>query len=87
MTCIPGAIRGLAQYLVIWRRDGLTDRKGKKGGQDKGRRCAVPASPGRGLVSQGFFELQYDVRGILAMCVLPENLRLLPPRRTSQADS
>lgn len=76
-----------AYNITLWRRSGSIGRKGKEGGQDKGRRCAVPLSPGRRLVSQGFFEMHCDVRGNSAMCMLPENPGILRFRRTLQAAS
>lgn len=76
-----------AGNLVLWRRNGSFGRKEKEGGQDKGRRCAVPLSPGRCLVSQGFFEMLCDVCGNSAMCMLPENLGILRLMRTLQAGS
>lgn len=85
---LPYTSKNIAAYNIVeLRRNGSSDRKGKEGGQDKERRCAVPFSPGRCLVSQGFSGLNYDVRRNAAMFPLLGIAGFPQLRRTSRARS
>lgn len=87
MSLADASSRVAAGNLVLWRRNRPIGRKGKKGGQDKGLRCAVPLSPGRRLVSQGFSGLNCDVRRNAAMFLFPGIAGFPRARRTLRAGS
>lgn len=55
------------RFAAPGRRKGLTVQ-GRQRGQDKGRQCAKPMRPGRGLDSQGFWALLRNVCGNPALC-------------------